>query len=100
MVVGSSGREFAEELFEACDSDGLTLPEHFPSWRWVFPTTKERYSTVFREEINEWFDTISLTDISLGEELQVQGVSEAIRYLWSLIDEELKLVPAERLILG
>lgn len=97
---GSCGREFAAELFEACSSDGLTLPEHFPSWRWVFPTAKKRYSTMFQEEMNEWFDTISLIDIGSREELQVRGLSETLQYLWGLIDDEVRLTPEERLILG
>ncbi|KAI9780933.1 MAG: hypothetical protein M1816_002625 [Peltula sp. TS41687] len=76
------------------------LIDRLPSWKWVFPTTKERYSTLFREEMNEWFDTMSLTDISRGEDLQVKGLFEALQYLWGIINKELESVPVERLVLG
>ncbi|KAJ4293710.1 hypothetical protein N0V88_005218 [Collariella sp. IMI 366227] len=34
---GSTGPEFASELFEAKLSNDQTLPEHLPTVRWVFP---------------------------------------------------------------
>lgn len=52
---GSDGEEFAEELFEARTSDGMHLCERLPGWKWIFPTAHERFSTVFQEELKEWF---------------------------------------------
>ena len=50
---GSNGPEFAEELLEARTSNGLSLQEHLPGWKWVFPTSQTRFSTLFREDISE-----------------------------------------------
>ncbi|KAL7268456.1 hypothetical protein RUND412_008924 [Rhizina undulata] len=98
---GSNGTDFAEELFEARTSAGLSLAEHFPGWRWVFPTAKERWSTVFQEEMTEWFDTYSLNDISAEQHLQVEGLREAVRFILDLVEEEAKcLGSAEKVVLG
>jgi len=60
MADTNQGHEqFAEELFEGRTSSGLSLPQTFPSWKWVFPSSQERYSTVFQEELDEWFDIYS-----------------------------------------
>lgn len=36
----STASEFASEFFESQASDDLTLPETFPSIKWVFPSSK------------------------------------------------------------
>ena len=97
---GSDGREFATELFEDCSSAGLTLQEHFPTCKWVFPTTKKRYSSVFQDTTNEWFETVSLEEPERRSDLQLQGLEEAARYISALVEQELKSVPAERILLG
>lgn len=97
----SNGPEFAEELFEARTSTGLNLAEHFPGWRWVFPSAKARLSTVFQEEINEWFDIYSLGDTSKESHCQVEGLRNAVRFILDLVEEEAKLVEtSEKVVLG
>lgn len=71
---GSQGPEFAEELFEETTSSNLSLPQVFPGCKWVFPSSQERYSTVFQEELDEWFDIYSLTNSAEREELQIEGL--------------------------
>jgi len=99
---GSKGPDFAEELFEARTSKGLTLQEHLPGWKWVFPTSQTRFSTLFQEEMVEWFDTYSLTDPTLREELQTEGLQQSIAFIRQLIEEEVNAVGghAERVVLG
>ncbi|KAL0637932.1 hypothetical protein Q9L58_003010 [Maublancomyces gigas] len=98
---GSNGPEFAKEFFEARTSSGLNLAEHFPSWRWVFPSAKARLSTIFGEKMTEWFDTYSLSDINAESHLQVEGLGEAVRFILDLIEEEAKCVgAAEKVVLG
>jgi len=69
---------------------------------WVFPSTKKRKSTVFQEEISEWFDIQSLTHPDSRAELQVDGLKETIVRIRNLIDEEVNLLGGDpkRLIFG
>ena len=97
---GSQGPEFATDLFENTTSSGFTLQQQFPNYKWVFPPSQERYSTVFQEEMDEWFDIYSLTDPAKREELQVEGLRESVRYLHRLIAEEIEYVKdSSRIIL-
>ena len=89
---GSQGPEFAEELFETPTSTNSTLEQRFPHCRWVFPTSQERFSTVFREKKHEWFDIRSLTDPAMEENLQVEGLRDSISFLSKVIGEETALV--------
>ena len=96
---GSNGPEFTEDLFEDKSSQGLTLAEHFSHCKWVFPSSQERYSTVFQEEMDEWFDIYSLTDPSTKEELQVEGLRDSVQHILDIISKELEFVPAGNLVL-
>ncbi|CAD6594625.1 MAG: hypothetical protein ASARMPRED_001361 [Alectoria sarmentosa] len=98
---GSQGPEFAEELFEGQTSAGKTLQEHLPSYKWVFPSSQERYSTVFQEEMDEWFDLYSLSNPSAREELQTEGLKDSVGFLQNLIRDEISLLDsdASRIIL-
>jgi lysophospholipase II len=99
---GSNGPEFAKELLEARTSKGLSLQEHLPGWKWVFPTSQTRFSTLFQEDISEWFDIYSLTDPTLREELQTEGLQQSVAFIHQLIDEEVSAVGGEalRVVLG
>lgn len=98
---GSNGPEFAEELFEARTSTDLNLAEHFPDWRWVFPSAKACFSTVFQEEITEWFDIYSLSDTGEESHRQVEGLRDSVRFILDLVEEEAKFVgTSEMVVLG
>ena len=96
---GSNGPEFAKELFEDRSSQGLTLAEHFPHTKWVFLSSQKRHSTVFQEEMDEWFDIYSLTDPSMQEELQVQGLRDSVKHILDIIIKEIEFVPARNIVL-
>ncbi|KAI4268176.1 MAG: hypothetical protein LQ337_007995 [Flavoplaca oasis] len=96
---GSNGAEFAEELFEDKSSRGLTLSEHFPHTKWIFPSSQKRHSTVFREKMDEWFDTYSLTDPSTQQELQVEGLRDSIKHILDIISKEAEFIPACNIVL-
>ena len=87
---GGEGKEFADELFEAESSQNLTLPDLFPNVKWVFPTAPDRYSTMFEEDMRDWFELSSLTDPEDGQNLQVPGLSDGIVSLLELIEEEVQ----------
>jgi lysophospholipase-2 len=99
---GSNGPEFAQELFEARTSKGLSLPEHLPGWKWVFPTSQMRFSNVFQEELVEWFDISSLTDPTLREERQTEGLQQSVAFVRQLIEEEVGTIcgDAQKVVLG
>ena len=96
----SNGLEFAEEVFEGHTSIGLSLQEHLPGWKWVFPSSQTRYSTLFQEEMDEWFDIYSLTNPTLREELQFEGLQQSVAFIHHLIQDEAAHVPLANIVLG
>jgi predicted esterase len=99
---GSTGEEFAEEFLDSRLSDGKTLPQKLPGWRWVFPSSRELWSTAFGEEMPAWFEAHSLTDITARQHLQSTGIMESVRYLEAILNDEIERLggTAEKLILG
>jgi lysophospholipase II len=100
---GSNGVEFADEFFQGETFAELSLQGHFPDFKWVFPTARERFSTVFQDDLVEWFDIYSLTDPGEKEELQIEGLRESVGYIQSLIEKEVQVFGAsayDRIILG
>jgi lysophospholipase II len=100
---GSNGRDFAEELFEGESFSERTLPRHFPGFKWVFPTAHPRYSTIFDEDLVEWFDIYSLTDPGVEEELQIDGLAESVAFVQTLLVKEAQILgssASDRVVLG
>lgn len=89
---GSDGPEFAEELFSSVTSQEQNLPESLPNFRWVFPSSGDRWSARFQEDMPSWFDAYSLEDIGAKQELQVDGLRESVLYMLKLLDREIELV--------
>lgn len=99
---GSTGEEFAEEVLEAKLHNGKTLPEQLPTCRWVFPSSRELWSTAFEETMPAWFEAHSLTDVTAKQDLQMDGIRESVEYLTSLLDDEIEKLggAASRVVLG
>jgi lysophospholipase-2 len=99
---GSDGPEFADEFLSCKTSQGKTLPESLPHWRWVLPTSRLRWSAIFEEEICTWFDAASLNDIQKRQDLQVEGLRESVSHILNILEEEIKLLDerSERVYLG
>lgn len=100
---GSTGQEFAEELFSDSKlSDGQSLSLKFPGWRWVFPSSRDLWSTAFQEEMPAWFEAHSLTDLTARQDLQMPGIRESIRYLEGVLAQEIERLGGrtERVVLG
>ncbi|KAL8639279.1 MAG: hypothetical protein Q9228_003672 [Teloschistes exilis] len=96
---GNEGSGLAEELFEQYTSASKNLQQLFPSVKWVFPSSQERYSTVFQEEIDEWFDIYSLTDPAAREELQTKGLHDSVRFLLKVLNDEADIIGQELVFL-
>ena len=99
---GSTGPEFAEDLFSSTSTKGKNLPASLPTWRWVFPTSKERWDSRFDEDLSAWFEAYSLTNIEEKEELQVEGLKDSGAYILGILEEEVRGVggDAGRVFLG
>ncbi|OQD85013.1 hypothetical protein PENANT_c011G11094 [Penicillium antarcticum] len=89
---GSNGKEFAEELFSSTTSNGKNLSSCLPNYRWVFPTSCDRYSTTFQEDICSWFDAYSLGNINERQELQKEGLTQSVYHIFNVIEEEANLL--------
>lgn len=98
----SEGPEFADELFSSKSSKKENLPAHFPSWRWVFPTSRERWSTVYQEEFPAWFDIHSLTNPNTQQDIQVEGLKESTLHALEVLRREIELLGGDtgKIILG
>ncbi|KAI0473089.1 Phospholipase/carboxylesterase [Xylariaceae sp. FL0804] len=100
----SEASEFAEELFES-ESSGpenqdRTLAALFPSIRWVFPSAGMIQSERFGTPMSQWFDMWSVENPEERKEIQQQGLRNSISALTGLINEELALVPREKIFLA
>jgi predicted esterase len=55
----------------------------------LFPTGSPKSTTVFNgKTTNAWFDIHSFSDRTIGEEDQIEGLKDSVRYLKGLIEEE------------
>lgn len=99
---GSTGEEFADELFTSNLSSDSSIRDEFPGCRWVFPSSKELWSSTFQEDMPAWFEAPSLTDTTAGQDLQVPGIRDSVAYVCGILDDEISLVGgrAERVVLG
>ncbi|KAF5568540.1 acyl thioesterase 1 [Fusarium napiforme] len=100
---GSNGEEFAQELFEeTLLSDQSSLAQKLPSWRWVFPSSRELWSTAFQEDMPAWFEAHSLTDTTARQDLQITGIQESVSYIKTILDQEIERLggDASRVVLG
>jgi lysophospholipase II len=99
---GSTGDEFAEEIFESTLSTPKSLQETFPTCRWVFPSSSTTWSATFQENMSAWFEASSLTNVTANQALQVKGIKESVRYIHAVLRHEIDLLGgiSERVILG
>lgn len=98
----STGGDFAEELFEGLTSSGLPFASHaaIQGYKWIFPNARSSFSEQFQEELTEWFDLSSTSNPHSEPERQTQGLQASVAYVNAMINEELKSIPANRIILG
>jgi predicted esterase len=100
---GSSGGEFAQELLEeTLLSDQSSLAQKLPSWRWVFPSSRELWSTAFEEDMPAWFEAHSLTDTIARQDLQIPGIRQSVSYIKTILDQEIERLGGDtsRVVLG
>ncbi|RVX68396.1 hypothetical protein B0A52_07396 [Exophiala mesophila] len=100
----SDAQEFADEFFESEASEPAgrprTLPDLFPSIRWVFPTAPALYSKRFDITMSQWFDIWSVEDPEEQVEIQRDGLKRSVSALLEVIRTEEIDVPRQNIFLG
>ncbi|KAK8216754.1 hypothetical protein M8818_001717 [Zalaria obscura] len=96
----SVAKEFADEFFESQASDGRTLPEIFPTIKWVFPSSGTRQSARFDTPMSQWFDIWSVENLSERPELQLQGLRESVLSIVDVLHKEASIISPECIFLG
>ena len=96
---GDDAPNFTYGFFDTLCTSAMTspnplkyLPQRFPTVKWVFPSARVRYSSVFQEAISEWFDIASLVDIEKESERQAEGLAQSVAYITSIVEAEAALV--------
>ena len=92
--------DFASELLEGQASDDRTLPEIFPSIKWVFLNSGTRTYSRFGSKESQWFDMWDMRSPQERKDLQIDGLRESIAFILSVIRTEAAFVPPERIIIG
>jgi lysophospholipase II len=95
---GGSGPAIADDLFSTTltfspassnETNGKkTLRQQFPGVRWVFPSARKIWRPSIQEYGSAWFEAYSLIDIEDRSELAMPGLRESIKFIRSIIDEE------------
>jgi predicted esterase len=86
---GDNARKFAQSLLYSRDTHNRTLPEIFPSFRWVFPQAELRECAAFPgDKMFQWFDVWNVTNFSDHEELQAVGLRESVSVIRRVLASE------------
>ncbi|KAJ9500821.1 hypothetical protein H2202_003379 [Exophiala xenobiotica] len=100
----SDSQEFASEFFESEASEPAgekrTLPDLFPSIRWVFPTAPTLHSRRFDTTMSQWFDIWSVEEPVEQVEIQMEGLKQSVAAIMEIIRTEETLVPRQNIFLG
>lgn len=87
-----TGPEFCEQLFWSVTSQMKSLPDNFPNFRWVFPSSDTCYSTMSQQQEQSWFDICSLTNTDAQQELQVGGLRKSVLKILDILNDEIDLI--------
>ncbi len=105
--LSTNGVSFGTDFMgNALDARGSTLPQAFPHVKFIFPSGAPRRCTAFGGKLmHVWFDITTITDRTIGEDKQIEGLAESTSYLCRLIREEIAILELvgrsrENLVLG
>jgi lysophospholipase-2 len=90
---GGCGEHFAEEIF-----DGINTVD-FPHCKWIFPGTGDIYDATFEQDMAQWFDLQTTSDPHREPQCQIDGLTQSAARINALIEEELRDIPANNIIL-
>lgn len=96
----SNALDFAPELFESQASNDLTLPQLFPTAKFVFPSASLLSSLRFDTEISQWFDMWTVENPSERLEIQKEGLRDSVKKILEIIKKEADIVGPGNVVLG
>ncbi|KAJ6780381.1 hypothetical protein PWT90_03525 [Aphanocladium album] len=85
---GDNTANFISALDHFRDSRGRSLPDVFPTFKWVFPQAPMRKCASIPETWPQWFDVWDPRDFSSREELQLEGLREVIPEIRRILHDE------------
>lgn len=86
---GDTAHKFALSLCYSTDSRNRSLPEIFPSFRWVFPQSEMRQCAALSNQMtSQWFDIWNVNDFSDYEELQAIGLRDSVGSIRRVLTNE------------
>jgi predicted esterase len=90
---GDTAQSFSSSLHFSLSSQNRTLPEIFPSFRWVFPQSQIRPCATYpKEKVSQWFDIWNVSNFSEREELQAVGLRESVASIRRILANEAALL--------
>lgn len=90
---GGTSHNLANSLDCLLTSSGKSLYEQFPSFRWVFPTAPLVHPAQFPRDVrSQWFDVWNARDLTEREELQADGLRKSVKYIESVVEDEVAKV--------
>ena len=99
---GDSGQRFGA-FFSLSTINDESLDDILAHTKFIFPSAKLRKSQSasrkYAVKMNQWFDIESLVDTDRGEAIQIEGLRDSSLHIGELIEEELKVIPAENIVL-
>lgn len=112
---GSTAQKFADPLLQhqvpplpgsdtasAASSMGnnKSFRDNLPHTKSIFPTAPLRRAVVFNRSLtHQWFDTWSLTQPEVKQDLQVQGLRETINFIHNILNQEIEIVGSRNVVL-
>ena len=96
---GDTAKNFSPMFMLSSHSTDIPLRQLCPHTKWIFPCAPRRSVVNTKLTMNQWFNISSLVDPSRQEESQLDGLKESALMIRELIEEEMKTIPAENIIL-
>ncbi|KAH8697255.1 phospholipase/carboxylesterase family protein [Talaromyces proteolyticus] len=85
---GDNARNFVASLSRSRTSQGQTLADALPSFRWVFPQAPMRRCASSPDTWPQWFDVWNVRDFAEREELQAEGLKEVVPAIEGILASE------------
>ncbi|KAM0323251.1 hypothetical protein ACHAQA_008842 [Verticillium albo-atrum] len=90
---GDTAKNFASSIHYSTTSRGLSLPEAFPSFRWVFPSAGIRdVASMPGERRSQWFDVWNVHDFKDQEDIQLPGLRASVAAVRKILRGEAEML--------
>ena len=87
---GSSLTQFSGHLGSPTGPVSEAVQSLFPNVKWIFPSAKNSFSSLFEMELREWFDIWSLANVDAQWQCQLHDLGHSIRHARELIEKEVE----------